>query len=227
MKGEKIKRIITIVLVILLAAVVIFLNVRARIEKELNNAPPSVSGNMTNAKPVIYLYPEETLEVSVKVENVDFTVTYPEHGDGWHVTAEPDGTLTNLADGGEYSYLFWEGDAGYEPDFSTGFCVPGKDTAEFLRGVLPQMGLTPREYNEFIVYWLPLMQDNEYNLISFQYENYDESAPLIIEPAPDSVLRVLMAWKSVNAPVEIAPQTFEPFTREGFTVVEWGGTNFS
>ena len=223
MKGEKIKRIITIVLVILLAAVVIFLNVRARIEKELNNAPPSVSGNMTNAKPVIYLYPEETLEVSVKVENVDFTVTYPEHGDGWHVTAEPDGTLTNLADGGEYSYLFWEGKSDVKYDFSKGFCVKGKDTAKFLREALSTLGLTPREYNEFIVFWLPFMLDNEYNVISFQYDCYTDNAVLSVTPEPDTVLRVFMAFYESDEYVNIPEQKLEYTERKGFTVVEWGG----
>ena len=46
------------------------------------------------------------------------------------------------------------------PDFSRGFVVRGSDTAAFLREKLAYMGLTPREYNEFIVYWLPRMQNN-------------------------------------------------------------------
>ncbi|MBQ8827031.1 MAG: hypothetical protein IJ007_08060, partial [Oscillospiraceae bacterium] len=58
-------------------------------------------------KPVIYLYPEKETEVSVKVNLKDgeLTCTYPDHGDGWNVTAYPDGTLINSADGREYSYL--------------------------------------------------------------------------------------------------------------------------
>ena len=42
-------------------------------------------------KPVIYLYPEKTTEVDVKV-NLDgtFTTTYPKYNDGWNVVAEPD-----------------------------------------------------------------------------------------------------------------------------------------
>ena len=83
--------------------------------------------------------------------------------------------------------------------------------------------MTPKEYNEFIVYWAPLMQANPYNLISFQTENYEANAPLTIQPAPDSILRVYMAYKPLTKPVVIEPQTFEPFVRNGFTVVEWGG----
>jgi hypothetical protein len=176
-------------------------------------------------KPVIYLYPEEEIKVSVKV-NIDgkLTCTYPEHGEeGWqNFTAKPDGTLVS-PDGREYYCLYWEGRGNMTPDFSRGFCVKGEDTAEFLADVLPKIGLTPREANEFIIYWLPILQKNEYNLISFQNEAYTSAAELEITPTPDSLLRVFMAAKPLDAPVEIAPQEFTGFERNGFTVVEWGG----
>ena len=177
-------------------------------------------------KPVIYLYPEEETSVSVYLDfQGSFTYTYPYTEDGhWDVVAKPDGTLINKADGKEYSYLFWEGTTShFTPDFSEGFCVKGEDTTEFLQKVLPQMGLTPKEYNEFIVYWAPLMQNNPYNLISFQTENYEDLAPLQVNPAPDSMLRVYMAYKPLSAPVTIPEQTFTPFERNGFAIVEWGG----
>ena len=79
------------------------------------------------------------------------------------------------------------------------------------------------EAEEFIVYWLPRMQNNAYNLISFQTEAYTSLAQLEIAPAPDSLLRVFMAYRPLNAPVEVPPQRFEAFVRTGFTAVEWGG----
>ena len=85
------------------------------------------------------------------------------------------------------------------------------------------MGLTPREYNEFIVYWLPLMEDNPYNLISFQTDTYTDLARLTVEPAPDTVIRVFMAWKPLDAPVEIPSQELTAPERTGFVLVEWGG----
>lgn len=174
-------------------------------------------------KPVIYLYPEQKTAVSVSLDYAGtLTATYPAYENGWHVTAEPDGTLYDEA-GNEYSYLFWEGENNTDYDFSTGFCVAGADTADFLREKLAEIGLTPREYNEFIVYWLPKMQDNPYNLISFQSERYTDTAKLDIDPEPDSVLRVFMAWKPLHRAQTIEPQTFTPFARDGFTVVEWGG----
>lgn len=178
----------------------------------------------TDAKPVIYLYPEEDTKVSVTLDyDGELTVTYPAYKDGWQMTAYPDGTLLDK-EGNEYSYLFWEGVSDTEYDFSQGFCVAGEDTADFLRETLAAIGLKPREYNEFIVYWLPQMQGNPYNLISFQTRRYTDAARLSIAPAPDSLLRVFMAWQPLDAPCEIEPQTFPPFQREGFTVVEWGGT---
>lgn len=175
------------------------------------------------AKPVIYLYPEKETEVEVQLDlDGELASSWPTYDDGWTVTAKPDGTLTDAA-GNEYSYLFWDAFSDTEWDFSQGFCVAGENTGEFLRQILSDMGLTAKEYNEFIVYWLPLMQESTYNLISFQGELYEESAKLNVVPQPDSVLRVFMAWKPVDEPVEITEQTFESFAREGFSVVEWGG----
>lgn len=107
---------------------------------------------------------------------------------------------------------------------SKGFVVKGEDTAAFLQEKLALLGLTPKEYNEFIVYWLPKIQENPYNLITFQKEAYTECARLHITPESDSVLRVFMAYKSLRAPIEVEEPVLEPFERKGFAVVEWGGT---
>ena len=208
------KRVAWCIVIILVAAVLIFTLTRC----SKNNPIEEMI-----AKPVIYLYPEETTEVNVTLDvDGELLSTWPTYEDGWTVTARPDGTLTD-ADGNEYSYLFWDARNDIEWDFSEGFCVAGEDTGEFLRKTLSDMGLTPKEYNEFIVYWLPLMEGNPYNLISFQRERYEESAGLTITPEPDSVLRVFMAWKAAERPVDIPAQTVVPFVRDGFTVVEWGG----
>lgn len=178
----------------------------------------------TDDKPVIYLYPEESTDVSVTLLlDGELTCTYPTYNDGWNVTAQPDGTLRDSS-GQTYNYLYWEGLGNTTYDFSSGFCVRGCETAAFLEEVLAQIGLTRREANEFIVYWLPQMEGNAYNLISFQSDLYTEHAQLQIDPVPDSLLRVFMAWKPVKQAVDITPQDFSGFTRSGFTVVEWGGT---
>ena len=174
-------------------------------------------------KPVIYLYPTEETEVTVKLKlDGELTCTYPVYNNGWTVTAHPDGTLTD-ANGREYYCLYWKGETHARYDFSRGFCVKGEDTAMFLENVLAKIGLTEREANEFVIYWLPQMEQNPYNLIAFQADAYTDSAELEITPAPDSLLRVFMAWKPLDTAVDIEPQEFAGFERSGFTVVEWGG----
>lgn len=185
-------------------------------------------GGGTDAKPVIYLYPEEETQVSVKLNyNGKLTSTYPAYEDGWTVTARPDGTLIDPDTGREYYCLFWEGITDVEYDLTSGFVVPGEETAAFLEDALSTLGLTEREADEFIIYWLPRMEGNAYNLISFQKELYTDHAVLTVDPAPDSVLRVFMAWKGLDKPVEVEPQILDGFERIGFTVVEWGGTEIS
>ena len=176
-------------------------------------------------KPVIYLYPEKVTDVTVQLDYItgDLTCTYPAYEGGWTVTAAPDGTLTD-AKGQTYNYLYWEGEGTEHYDLSEGFCVPGADTAAFLEDALAELGLTRREANEFIVYWLPQMEQNPYNLIAFQQEAYTEAAKLTVTPAPDSLLRVFMTWKPLAEPVDIPVQELPAFNRHGFTVVEWGGT---
>ena len=176
-------------------------------------------------KPVIYLYPEEETEVRVELElsGGELTCTYPEYGNGWEVTARPDGTLTD-AEGREYNYLYWEATTGNVFDFSKGFCVRGSDTAAFLEEKLEALGLTRREANEFIIYWLPLMQNNEYNVISFQSEAYTDYAKMTVSPEPDTQIRVFMAWKATDEFTQIEPQEIATPERTGFTLVEWGGS---
>ena len=182
-----------------------------------------MESSMSNEKPVIYLYPEQGEEVSVRLDyDGKLTCTYPEYDNGWHVTAAPDGRITD-ENGQEYNYLYWEGETEQEYDFSEGFCVAGEDTAEFLEDALDRLGLTRREANEFIVYWLPRMEQNECNLISFQSEAYTDHARLSIQPEPDTVIRVFMAYKPVENEQEIPEQTLAAPERSGFTVVEWGG----
>lgn len=179
-------------------------------------------------KPVIYLYPEAETDVSVKLDyNGKLTVTDPYYGDGWSVTASPDGTLTT-ADGSVYPYLFWEGERDFEYDLTEGFCVKGEDTAAFLSEKLSYLGLSDSEKAEFCEFWLPHMEKNEYNIITFRGEDYTDNAVLDIDPLPDTVIRVFMTYAPSDEYVEIASQELSQAPeRSGFTVVEWGGAVLS
>ena len=175
-------------------------------------------------KPVIYLYPEEETEVTVTLNFAgELTCTYPAYNDGWRVTAAPDGTLTD-ENGREYGYLFWEGLSDTEYDMTEGFVVAGSDTEAFLEEKLALLGLTEKEAADFITYWLPRMQKNPYNLISFQGSAYTDAAELTITPQPDSLIRVFMVFRALEEPIELPQQTLSSPVRTGFTAVEWGGT---
>lgn len=184
---------------------------------------PDMQYVVTPEKPVIYLYPEEDTNVTVQLDfNGKLTHTYPLYNNGWTVTASPDGTLTD-EDGREYYCLFWEGETDTEYDMSSGFVVAGDETGLFLESALAELGLTDKEANEFIIYWLPRMENNPYNLISFQTTTYTDNAMLTVDPAPDTVIRVFMAWKAIDTPVSVEPQELTAPERVGFTLVEWGG----
>lgn len=192
------------------------------------NLDVEIEPYVCDKKPVIYLYPEEETEVRVELDlDGKLKYTYPEYNTQWVVKAKPDGTLINKADNREYSYLFWEADFKSDYDMSKGFVVKGEDTAKFLQETLSKMGLTPKEYNEFIVYWLPKMRDNRYNLITFPKEEYTKKARLNVEPKPDSVLRVFMVYKPLDEEIEIEEQEIETFERKGFTLIEWGGAQIN
>ena len=178
-------------------------------------------------KPIIYLYPEEETEVFVSLGDVDrLTHTYPPYELGWRVVAEPDGNLTEVRTNRKLYALYWEGRSAVPPIISEGFVVAGKDTISFLEEKLPLLGLNEREAEEFIIYWLPQLESNHYNLIRFlTMDEQEKDMPLKVTPTPDTVIRVMMAFKPLVRPVKIAEQKLpETPERNGFVVVEWGGT---
>lgn len=181
-------------------------------------------GLPVTGKPVIYLYPTKPQSVSVKLNiEGDLTYTYPDYLGSWNVYAFPDGILVNSKDNKEYSYLFWEALQDIPVNFDRSFVVAGSDTREFLQTTLAKIGLTPKEYNEFIVFWYPILAKNKYNQIYFAGDEYVNRSELIIDPKPDSILRVYMVYRPLDQLINTTPQEIEPFIRKGFTVVEWGG----
>ena len=186
--------------------------------------------DVCDLKPVIYLYPTEETDVTVALDyDGELTCTYPEYGDGWNVTASPDGKIYDPNTDRYYDYLFWEGTRSFDSyEFTNYACVPGEDTAEFLESYLEAAGLNDSEIDDFISYWLPRLQESPYNLISFPSEEYNECAKLNVYPEPDTVIRVYMVFAPVDEPVEVPESNAltmpSGIERQGFTVVEWGGS---
>ena len=187
--------------------------------------------NPETAKPVIYLYPEQETKVNVQLTfNGTLTSTYPTlPPEGWTVTAQPDGTLTD-EEGRSYRYLFWEGVADVDWKQDSGFLVKAEDAREFLEQSLTQLGLNELEQNDFITYWLPKLEKNGESFVTFAAKQYTDNAVLTVTPQPDSVLRVQMLISKVDdsnraAFQKLPEQELPRFEREGFVLVEWGGTD--
>ena len=184
-----------------------------------------VSAAGPDLKPVIYLYPQQDgTEITVKLDyNGTLTAQDPAFNieNGWSVVANTNGQIT-LGDK-TCSYLFWEGNPSNQYDFYSGFCIKGSETEDFLKTKLAYLGLNDTEASAFISYWLPMMKDNKYNVISFQEGAYTNNAKLDVNPKPDSVIRVFMAWYPSDKEVKILPQDISGASRSGFSVVEWGG----
>lgn len=176
-------------------------------------------------KPILYLYPEEKAEITVKLKDKENIITsYPKYVDSWSVTAHPDGDLYDK-DNKYYYALYWDEKTTFTPSFNEGFYVAKDNAIEFLEEKLSIIGLNDKEKNEFIMYWLPILEKNEKNLIYFELTNErQKNSELIITPAPDSLLRINMHIKKVNKKINIKEQELPTFERKGFTAVEWGGT---
>ena len=182
------------------------------------------------AKPILYLYPEAETDVTVTLGYPGLvTHSYPRYDGPWRVTAQPDGTLTDLETGRALYSLYYENVSAVPlPQTDKGFVVRGADTAAFLEEKLAILGLTEREAEEFIVYWLPRLEENEWNYIRFASgAEIEAEMPLDIDPRPDSLIRVLMLYRGLDAPVEVTEQPLETPRRTGFTAVEWGGAEIN
>ncbi len=176
-------------------------------------------------KPVIYLYPEKTTDVSVQLApQGGFTKSEPAYDGGWSVRATPKSELTNLKDGKTYPYLFWEGRGGLYETPKQGFVVAQKDVHGFLIEKLSAFGLNAQERADFLEFWEPRMTGSPYYFVTFLGNRaMDALAPMNVTPKPDTIIRVLMDFQPLEKPVPVQSYEIHTPARRGFTVVEWGG----
>lgn len=181
-------------------------------------------------KPVIYLYPKKTTEITLSVElrEADMVAVYPKMHDGeWKVQATPLGNLRDTISKKKYSYLFWEAEKrqSFTLDNRNAHCIKSADIEEYLETSLATLGLNAKEANDFIVYWLPVMEQNPYSVIEWKTAEYTDMAKLHISPKPDTVIRVFMVFQGSSVPVETGNPKLAKARRKGYSVVEWGGCN--
>ena len=190
-------------------------------KKKNSNAMPD---NVEAKKPNIYLYPTEETEVSVRFAYPNLvTKSEPEYGNGWTVTAQPDGMLCT-ADGEKQGYLFYESNT-MASFFQTkeGFVVMADEREETYRLVLENYGFNEQEIQDFIEYWSVYLEEGEdYVMYPILTDVVDEAMPVDFSVEPDSIYRIWFGFARYDGG-EITEPEIEPIIRSGFTVVEWGG----
>ena len=180
------------------------------------------------AKPIVYLYPQQQTDVSVKVLPTTgyLTFTYPKYDDIWNVTANSNGVLID-SKGDTYEYLWWESKSESLPQKTDGFVVSPNSLDTFFDLTLGKAGFIQKEIDDFKEYWVPTMNSEytPYFRISFlQNEEVDSIAKLLITPTPNTELRIFMIYERLDTYTPIDTQDIKNTPRKGFVVTEWGGT---
>ena len=125
-----------------------------------------------------------------------------------------------------YPYLFWEAESYAPQETNEGFIVSEENAEKFLEEKLEILGLNEKEKTDFITYWLPVLLRNKLSICSFQSKKFFDNFELNITPKPDSLIRVFLTIKKLDAPINVKEQKLVSVERKGYTVVEWGGSNF-
>ena len=106
-------------------------------------------------KPIIYLYPEKSMNISVNLNIPEgkFTSVYPkfsEKENTWNVEGNPNGDIK--LNNKMYPYLFYECDSYFAQETNEGFIVEDKNAIDFLEEKLKILGLNDKEMTDFITF---------------------------------------------------------------------------
>ncbi len=193
---------------------------------------PNSNGNIIIKKPIIYLYPTEKTDITLQIDyKGKLLTTFPKYDKNWQVTAYPNGKIFDKKSNRFYSSLFWDGEINFPNehyDYKSGFEVSKNNLTSFLIENLEFLGLNNFETNEFIQYWLPILEKNETNFIHFRVnEDYNSISKNIVNPKPETEIRVFMEFYNLEYKTNLPEQILEKSTRKGFTLIELGGADVS
>ena len=79
---------------------------------------------------------------------------------------------------------------------------------------------------DFITFWLPTLLSNKVSLCTFQTETFFDHIKLNVSPKPDTIIRIFLSIKKIDSILDVKEQKLASNVRKGFTVIEWGGSNF-
>lgn len=183
-------------------------------------------------KPILYLYPTQETEVRVQFHfNGTLKTTFPKYDENWKVIASPKGQLYDTKTKRTYTSLFWDGEIELPKShyqYNEGFVVAKENLTTFLIEKLEHIGLNHQETNDFIQFWLPILEQNQFNFIHFLVNDAcNEVAVNTVHPQPETSIRVYMEFFGVNQFKSVPKQKLPKTKRKGFTLVEWGGTDVS
>ncbi len=171
-------------------------------------------------KPAIYLYPlrKQRIDVSLVI-NGDITVSIPPYNKGWSVMVDTNGTIEN-----RYDYLFYENTLKTIELPNEGWIKQGNELDVWFNAILPKLGLNAKETEQFKEYWLKeLDKDALYEIKLFSLPFLTENMTLIIDPKPDTLIRVIFNFKAIEKSYDLKEPTITTPERSGFHVLEWGG----
>jgi superfamily I DNA and/or RNA helicase len=162
------------------------------------------------------------MDVSVQVKvNGHLTFTDPDYNTGWNINVTPSGLIDN-----KYDYLFYEADLKKIELPNEGWVVEYGNLKTWFDEYLPKLGLNQKEKEQFEEYWMGKLRiANYYDIRILDNKFLSENMDLIINPNPETLLRLNFYFQPLSAKTELTAPEIKEVTRNGFTVVEWGGIN--
>ena len=188
------------------------------------NPPNSLPALRTAIKPNIYLYPEETTNISVVFDSPELLLTViPDYNTGWYATVDPNSNM--LVDGKYYGYLFYESMTGdYNMQKEYGFKVPVKGRKAFFEYIANYYGFNKQETEDFVTFWCSRLDSNkEYAMYPQLTESIDTYMAVKITPQPESIFRIWFLFYELEDSIELSKPKEIKAERKGYTMVEWGG----
>lgn len=175
-------------------------------------------------KPNIYIYPEETTQLSVSLDfplGGEVLISIPSYNNGWNITVDKNGLIDN-----EYTYLFYEST---QPDVwqqDEGWLIEKLNLEEFFNENMANYGFSDQEIKDFIAYWIPKLTGFDHYAICPQNSDIiNQVIELSISKEPDQILRLFYTIEGIKEPANIElmePEIDTSFERNGFFVTEWG-----
>lgn len=173
-------------------------------------------------KPNIYIYPKQTLNISVALDfpkGGNVVASIPTYGSGWNVIVTPEGKINN-----QYDYLFYESEQPDEWQYKTGYTIARDSLEIFFKGNMAAYHFKANEIKDFIDYWIPLLKDHDY------YHIYPQERPVIealikvrFSAAPENFLRLFYVVKGTNSSAPLKPHVIgNTAARTGYHAAEWG-----